>query len=68
MPTKYSREEMNELADLLMDESIEGTLKEFENDPYWDKMYASWAEGTGYTGAQFRAICDYRWNGPNWCR
>jgi hypothetical protein len=55
MPKPYSREEMIVLADLVMD----------SNEPVdWD----AFVEGTGWTAADFRALADYRWNGPVWVR
>jgi hypothetical protein len=55
MPKPYTREEMNVLADLVMDER--GPID-------WEKL----VEGTGWTADAFRALADYRWNGPAWVR
>lgn len=62
---KYSREEMDVLADLVLDEFCKpGGARGVSAE----RVIADAVEGTGWTNAEFAAICDRRWNGPEWVR
>lgn len=63
--TRYSREEMNVLADLLLDSDVFAAFR-MGDDPM--VAFAHVAEGTGWTGPEFAALARYRWNGSVACQ